>query len=398
MRWPFSLRNPEGTVARSDEIAASPETRFTFKLFQELFRQDSSANIFFSPCSVMLCLAMVYDGARGETRSGMAGALQLAGLDSAGVESVVVRLKSVLQAREAGVQLLISNSLWCNQSIQVDSAYTARAHEIYDAEVREVDFSAGDTVARINDWISEKTVGKIPRMIDHLDRLTLLVALNAIYFKGLWKQPFRRQLTRDETFTTGSGEKKTLPRMVQAGEFRYWEQREFQAAVLPYQGSRIAMYVLLPSRDSSLTKLRDLIGAARWVAQWEDWTKKFALTQGSVYLPRFKMSYMAELRSALVKLGMERAFDRQRAEFGGIRNPPPQVWIDQVLHRAVAEVNEEGTEAAAVTMGVMVASAMRARRPERHFEMVVDRPFLFLIRDEVSGNILFMGSVDDPTA
>jgi serpin B len=291
------------------------------------------------------------------------------------------------------VQVLISNSLWCNRSIRVDPAYATRAHEIYDAEVQEMDFAAADAPARINAWVSENTAGKIPHMIDSLERLTLLVALNAIYFKGLWKQPFQRDWTRDRPFTTGSGTEKILPRMLQRGRFRYFEQREFQAVVLPYQGSRIAMYVLLPERNSSLQKLHDLLGAARW----EGWTKQLALTKGSVHLPRFKMNYAAELRGALVNLGMERAFDQERAEFGGIRREPPPVWIAQLLHRAVAEVNEEGTEAAAATMVVMPMMAMRPQRPEPEFEMIVDRPFLFLIRDEMSGSILFMGSVVDPT-
>jgi len=395
MPWPFTSRNPESAGVLPDESTVPPETRFTFRLFHELARQDSSANIFFSPCSVMLCLAMVYDGARGETRSGMADALELSGLDSEAVESTVARLRSVLQKHEADVQLLISNSLWCNRSISVLPAYTARTREIYDAEVHEIDFAAADAAARINAWVSEKTADKIPHMVDRLNPLTLMVALNAIYFKGLWKQPFQRILTRDEPFTTGSGKKKTLPRMLQMGSFRYSEQREFQAVVFPYQGSRIAMYVFLPARNSSLEKLHSSLSAARW----DMWRKQFAQTRGSVHLPRFKMSYSAWLKGSLVNLGMGRAFDPERAEFGGIRNEPPQVWIDQVLHRAVAEVNEEGTEAAAVTMSVIMAtSALRPHRPEPYFEMIVDRPFLFLIRDETSGNILFLGSVVDPSA
>jgi serine protease inhibitor len=394
MRWLFTRDNPERATALPEAISAPPEICFTFKLFQELAQQDSSANILFSPCSVMLCLAMVYDGARGETRSGMASALQLSGLDSEGVESVVARLRSVLQWREAGVQLLLSNSLWCNQSIHVDPAYTTRAHEIYDAEVREVDFAAADAASRINAWVSEKTAGLIPRMVDGLDPLTLLAALNAIYFKGLWKHPFLKVMTRDEIFTTGAGEKKTLPRMLQMGTFRYWEQREFQAVALPYKGSRIAMYVLLPAQNSSLGELHGLLSAARW----EAWTKGFGQMQGSVHLPRFKTNYVASLRPALVNLGMERAFDPKRAEFGGIQSSPPPVWIDQVLHRAVAEVNEEGTEAAAAMMTQMLGSSPRPERPKPYFKMIVDRPFLFLIRDEMSGNILFMGSVVDPSA
>jgi serine protease inhibitor len=118
---------------------------------------------------------------------------------------------------------------------------TSRTHEIYDVEVHEIDFAAADAASRINAWVSEKTAAKIPHMVDALDSLTLMVALNAIYFKGLWEEPFLQVMTHDEPFTTGAGEKKTLPRMLRMGTLRYWEQREFQAVVLPYKGSRIAM-------------------------------------------------------------------------------------------------------------------------------------------------------------
>jgi serine protease inhibitor len=390
MEWPFTSRNPESADATSDESAALAEIRFAFRLFQELVDRDASTNIFFSPFSVMLCLAMVYDGAQGETRVGMARALELTGLDSAGVESAIAGLRSVIQKQEAGVQLLISNSLWCNEIIQVDPAFTARAREIYGAEVREIDFAAADAPARINAWVSEKTAAKIPRIIDHLSALTLLVSLNAIYFKGLWKQSFQRDWTRDRPFAAGSGKEKVLPRMLQRGRFRYFEQADFQAVVLPYQGARVAMYIFLPARTYSLRELHGLLSPSRW----ETWMKQFALTLGSVGLPRFKMGYAAELRPALTNLGMERAFDRERAEFGGIRKGPAAFWIDQVLHRAVADVNEEGTEATAATEFLSFGKSPKPAEPE--FEVIVDRPFLFLIRDEASGNILFIGSVSDP--
>lgn len=339
-------------------------------------------------------LTMVYDGATEETRSDMANALQLSGLDSAGVDGVVSRLRSVAEEQDAGVRQLVSNSLWCSLRIQVDPAFRARAHEVYDAEVFEVDFAAVHVADKINAWGSEKTDGKIARVVDSLDRLTLLVALNAIYFKGLWKQPFQRSWTRDRPFTTGPGKQKIVPLMLQRGRFRYFEQHDFQAVVLPYQGARMAMYVFLPAAKSNLKKVHELLSAAAW----EEWTKKFASTLGSVHLPRFKMNYEASLKTALTALGMASAFDPKRAKFGRIHDGPPPIWLDEILHRAVAEVNEEGTEAAAVTMTVMrTLSAARREPPEPEFEIIVNRPFLFLIRDEASGNILFMGSLVDPT-
>ena len=395
MRWPFTRRNMKPPDLLADDRAFAPEIRFTFKLFRELAARYSSANIFFSPSSVMLCLTIVYDGATEETRSDMANALQLSGLDFAGVDGVVSRLRSVAEEQDAGVRLLVSNSLWCSLRIRVDPAFRARTHEVYDAEVFEIDFAAGHVADKINAWVSEKTDGKIARMVDSLDRLTLLVALNAIYFKGIWKQPFQRSWTRDRPFTTGLGKQKIVPLMLQRGRFLYFEQRDFQAVVLPYQGARMAMYVFLPAAKSNLKKVHELLSAAAW----EEWTKKFASTLGSVHLPRFKMNYEASLKTALTALGMASAFDPKRAEFGRIHDGPPPIWLDEILHRAVAEVNEEGTEAAAVTMTVMRAlSATRREPPEPEFEIIVNRPFLFLIRDEASGNILFMGSLVDPTS
>ena len=177
--------------------------------------------------------------------------------------------------------------------------------------------------------------------------------------------------------------------------FSYRKGTGYQAVRLPYQDENLAMYVFLPAAKSNLKKVHELLSAAAW----EEWTKKFASTLGSVHLPRFKMNYEASLKTALTALGMASAFDPKRAEFGRIHDGPPPIWLDEILHRAVAEVNEEGTEAAAVTMTVMRAlSATRREPPEPEFEIIVNRPFLFLIRDEASGNILFMGSLVDPTS
>jgi serine protease inhibitor len=393
MRWPLSRRRPEGATALFSKASNSPETHFTFKLFHELARKDSAANLFFSPCSVMLCLAMVYDGAQGETRRGMAQALQLSGVDSESFENVVARLRTVLGRHDSDVQLLISNSMWCNQNIQVDPEYTARVRSVYDADICRIDFSSADAAAGINAWINKKTGGKISHMIGGLDPLAVLVALNAIYFKGLWQRPFVEEATRHESFTTGSGREKRLPRMLQFGRFQYFERRQFQAVKLPYRGSRFAMYVILPSTKSSLAELHQLLTAK----SWEHWTQKFAERAGSLGLPRFKIDCSINLRAALENLGMERAFDHAHAEFGGIRNEPPLVWVDQVMHRAVGEVNEKGTEAAAAT-AVVCVSSMRPRRPTPSFTMIVDRPFLVLIQDELTGTILFIGSVADPDA
>ena len=175
------------------------------------------------------------------------------------------------------------------------------------------------------------------------------------------------------------------------GSFHYCETSKFQAIKLPYENSRLAMYVFLPRQSSSLEAfLENLTSAA-----WDEWMKKFESLPGHLRLPRFKLTYGAELRAALGKLGMGIAFEPARARFDDISLPPPSIWIGQVLHRAFVEVNEKGTEAAAVTVATIRAMG-RWQPPTRTFEMIVNRPFFFAIRDDVTGTVLFLGAVRDP--
>jgi serpin B len=223
-----------------------------------------------------------------------------------------------------------------------------------------------------------------------MDPLTALVAINAIHFKGLWGKPFERVMTCEEIFHTSDGRKLKVPLMSQHGSYAYHEESKFQAVRLPYRAG-LAMYVFLPAKRSSLQEFRQNLNSARW----DHWTQRLETIRGHIRLPRFKLSCQADLNRALTKLGMGIAFDPQRARFDVIHAPPPEIWVGQVLHRAFVEVNEEGTEAAAVTAGLMALSSARPK-PPRTFEMIVDRPFFFAISHLSTNQILFMGSVEQP--
>jgi serpin B len=221
--------------------------------------------------------------------------------------------------------------------------------------------------------------------------LALLVALNAIYFKGLWKVPFEKSLTREERFFTPGNYSIKVPLMRRSAHYPYHEESTFQAVRLPYQGDRVGMYIFLPSKKSGLPAfLRTLTSA-----QWDRWMWTFSETEGVVGLPRFKFEHCVDLVPILAMLGMSEAFDPDKSHFDGLALPPPPVYIGQVIHRAVVEVNEEGTEAAAVT-AIAVAVASLGHSEPRRFQMVLDRPFFFVIRDDHSNMILFMGAVNDP--
>jgi serine protease inhibitor len=389
MPWPFARELSAIFASDVPDTSSSPSTRFAFKLFQQLATADAS-NVFFSPSSVMLCLAMVQELASGETRQAMAKALEIADLTPADAQLAITPLKSAFRPRPE-VTVRSANSLWCSDRAQVRPELAAKLHDLYEAELTSLDFAAAGAVPRINAWVSDQTNGMISHILDQLSPIDVLVAINAIYFKGCWTIPFIRAITRDGPFTTATGQTKQLPMMLQGAKYDYYEDGRLQAVALPYNGG-MAMYVVLPAERTDLQQFQRSLTSGLW----ESWLAKLEPMPGTILLPRFKLDYFAPLEPALKALGMERAFDRNRAEFEGIQAGGQAVWIDRVVHRAVAEVNEEGTEAAAATMVCESFSAMRPVRPPRTFQMIVNRPFFVAIRDQATGTILFMGWIGDP--
>jgi serine protease inhibitor len=388
MRWPFAQKSSAFLASHVTEASRSPSTRFAFRLFREL---AGSSNVFFSPSSVMLCLAMVHEVASGETRQAMAKVIEIVGLDPVDTELAMAALKAPFRWREH-LEVMGANSLWCSDRVQVRPEYAAKFRNIHDAELATLDFGSANAVPRINAWIDEKTKGKINNIVDVLSPLTAMVAVNAIYFKGRWKTAFERDFTRDGLFTTASGQKKQLPMMRQLGRYSYHEDLKSQAVVLPYVGG-VALYVVLPAAGIDARQFQQSLSSGTW----ESRLARFNEADGTIQIPRFKLDYRAQLDQTLKVLGMERAFDPNRAEFDGVRAEQIPIWIDQVLHRAVAEVNEEGTEAAAATAAMYCCSSSASiKRTPRLFQMIVDRPFFVVIRDEATGTILFMGWVGDP--
>ena len=393
MPWPFARKVSEklSAVLASDvpRTSSSPSTRFAFKLFRELATADAS-NVFFSPSSILFCLAMVQELASGETRRDMAKALEIANLTPADAQLVIDALKAAFRPRPE-VTLRSANSLWCSDHAPVRPELAAKLHDIYDAEWTALDLAAAAAVPRINAWVNDKTNGMIRHILDKLSPLAVLVAINAVYFKGRWTIPFIRAVTQDGPFSTATGQTKQLPMMLQSAKYDYYEDKRLQAVALPYNGG-MTMYVVLPAERTDGQQLQRSLTSGLW----ESWLAELEPMPGTVRLPRFKLDYCAPLEPALKALGMERAFDRNQAEFDGIHAGGQAVWIDRVVHRAVVEVNEEGTVAAAATMVAECQSASRPVRRLRIFQMIVNRPFFVAIRDELTGTILFMGWIGDP--
>jgi serine protease inhibitor len=381
---------PPQATGNLDPRLAAANVKFGFKLYSELTKQSAEKNIFVSPSSVALCLTMAYNGASGETRQAMGRALETQALSLDELDRAYAELRAALDSPDAKVRLAIANSLWARRGLQFKPDFIQRNKDYFGAEVTALDFDDPAAASAINRWVSAKTNGKIDKIVDQIDPSSVLFLINAIYFKGAWARSFDPAKTREDNFTLLRGTKR-VPMMSQSGNYRYLETNDFQAVSLPYGGGRVSFYVFLPTPSSSLAAFEKSLTEANW----QQWMPAFRATDGDLSLPRFRVTYEATLNDALKALGMDVAFDAGRADFSGmIQTGGQNVFISSVKHKTFAEVNEEGTEAAAVTSTEMRATSMR-REPQR-FRMIVNRPFFCAIRDNTSGAVLFMGSIYDP--
>ena len=381
----LALQQPNTAV---DSKLVDANTKFGFKLFQEVLKQDSKRNVFVSPTSIAIALSMTYNGASGETQQAMANALELQGMSLDNINQANNTLKASLENADPAVQMSIANSLWARQGISFNPEFIKQNQQFYGAKVTELDFAKPDSSNIINNWVKENTRGKIDNIVGQLKPDDVLFLINAIYFKGNWTKKFDKSQTTERPFNLSNGSQKQHPMMSQSGKYRYYENETFQAVSLPYGKGRMSLYVFLPSKTMNLNTFQQQLKSENW----QQWMNQFRLRQGSVELPRFKFDYDIKLNNALKALGMETAFSNQ-ANFSNMTSA--SVAINEVKHKTFVEVNEEGTEAAAATSVGMVLTS--ARMPaEEPFQMVVDRPFFCAIRDNQTGTILFMGSIKEP--
>lgn len=370
-----------------DSRLVTAHTRFGLKLFWQLWQQGGAKNTLISPSSVALALGMTYNGASGTTQQAIAAALALEDMSLEDLNQANAGLMAALENADPAVKLAIANSLWGQQDFSFNADFLQRNQEFYDAEITTLDFSSADAVARINAWVNDRTGGKIPTIVDQIDPNLVLFLINAVYFKGSWTRAFDATATIDRPFDRLDGTTKQQPMMVQQGQYRYAEADRFQAISLPYGNKRFSLYIFLPRPESSLSEFQ----SALTPENWETWMTQFALRSGSIEIPRFTFEYSHSLNDALEAMGMAVAFS-EAADFAHLS--ATSTAISEVQHKTFIEVNEAGTEAAAVTsVGIR---ALSARPVESPFEMRVDRPFFLAIRDDQTGTLLFLGLVIEP--
>jgi serpin B len=366
-------------------------TAFALELYHALRKDDG--NLFLSPYSISTALAMTYGGARGDTALQMAETLHFC-LDQKQLHPAFARLRSELNAvqKKGGVQLHTANSLWPHKDYPFLKEYLALTKKFYGASIRSVDYKTASEKARtrINGWVEKETEDKIKDLIQPgvLTPLTRLVLVNAIYFKGNWARQFKKSLTHDAPFHLTPEKTIEAPFMTQEGTFRYGEDGGLQILELPYEGDDLAMLILLPRRVAGLAELEKVLTPEN-LNQWITHLREQKI---EVFVPKFKLASSFSLNETLVSMGMRDAFDQTKANFAGM-DGTTLLYISAAIHQAVVEVNEEGTEAAAATGIVMGLKAM----PAQPTTFRADHPFIFLIRDNRSGSILFMGRVIDPT-
>jgi serpin B len=383
--------SPAEGIAR---IAASSNA-FGLDLYGHL--RSSPGNVALSPASISVALAMTWLGAKGETAACMKRVLRVDGSPGEVAEGWG-KLSASLRDSEDALTFRVANRLFGEKSYTFVDAFQDATRAAFGAPLEAVDLKSAPepTRAHINGWVEGETQGRIRNLIPEgvISPDARLILVNAVYFLARWRDPFAKEATSAAPFFTSKSRQKDVPTMRQMATLRLAHRQGVKVLEIPYMGDRMSLLVALPDERDGL----DAVEASLRPARLEAWVKALAPERVAVSLPKFEVnpSGAVPLGELLKAMGMGIAFDRQKADFTGIANPPDpsdRLSIGAVLHKAFVKVDEMGTEAAAATTVMMLgATAMRARP----VEFKADHPFLFFLRDDVSGLILFMGRVAEP--
>jgi len=385
----------------SDELAQdvggalpAANTEFAVKMFKKLNEgEGADKNLFISPLSISTALSMVYNGATGATQQAIADTLEYTDIDITELDAAWINLIKSLENVDEDIVLAIADSIWMDDQFApaVKADFLDAMVKYFESELFTIDFQGPDALGEINGWIEDNTNGKIKDMLDQIPADVVMYLINALYFKANWLYPFDVEDTSEQDFTLADGSKKTVdmmkfPKLVTS--FQFTADADYCAVRLPYGRDKVAFYGFIPwSYDNDKT-VEDFI-AGMTADKLEAYIADVAYPEGegagiSIWLPRFKIEYKKTLNDALEALGMGPAFG------GGFDDIAPGIAISRVIHQTFIEVNEEGTEAAAATVVEMFSGITP--------NFIATQPFFFLIRDDRSGTILFMGKVADPAA
>lgn len=374
---------PELTAA--EKIMIESSNQFAFSLFREIVAQEADTNIFISPLSISYALGMCYNGANGLTEDSMRQTLCYGDITDQEINASYKTLTQTLSVIDPKVIIEIANSIWYRTGFEVEDDFIDVNQEYFDSEVSEANFADPAVCDQINTWIEDKTHDKIQDMLDcPIDPSVVMYVINAIYFKGTWTYEFDKGKTSEMDFYLADGSITRCDMMSQKNKFSHILTDDFEAVDLPYGNAGYSMAVFLPAEGKTTGDFISDLSEENW----KNWLDEFKSDSIILRLPKFKIKCGIELKNVLTALGMGIAFGGM-ADFTGITRHGG-IFISRVLHNTFVQVDEEGTEAAAATV---VEFREFASEPK---SMIVDRPFVFVIHDNYTGTILFMGRITNP--
>ncbi|XP_033760694.1 leukocyte elastase inhibitor-like [Pecten maximus] len=383
------------TVFRDDKLHTDFQTsnaEFTLEIYKRLTKMSTDGNLFYSPFSISAAMSMVYLGAREQTADQMIPALSIQSLGQRVHDAYEDYLKVVL-GKSDNVTLHIANRLYPNSKTDIVPSFIELCAKHYQADTKTMDYRQFEAARKeINEWVSQQTAEKIKDLLPEgsLNPLTMMVLVNAIYFKGDWETPFDDKVTKDMTFHNLNGQQKTVKMMIEkATKFPFKQDDELKCKVLelPYRGNDLSMVIILPNDIDGLPALEEKLTPS----VIKGLTTKMPPIKVEVFLPKFKLKSRFELSKLFQSMGMTDLFDGSKADLTGT-DASKMSYVSAIFHQAFVDVNEKGTEAAAATAVVMMFGMARPTTP---IQFKADHPFMFVIKDNRSDTILFVGRYVD---
>lgn len=377
----IELRGSEAEMVKSDQ-------QFAIEFFANVFNEEAAEldkNFMISPLSLSMALAMTWNGADGETKAVMQKVLKLDGYTDQEVNEYYEKLREGLLKTDPSTKLAIANSIWTNKNIKFKDDFIRLNNEYFNSTVESVDFSDANSVKLMNKWAADNTNNLITHVLDKTNPNALMYLMNALYFKGIWTSEFNSRNTSSKPFYSEDGQTKNVDMMHQKSSFNYNENQTMQIVELPYGNQAFSMIVLLPKEGN---KLADVTQELQNSNSWGNLVSGLRSTQVDLYLPKFKTEYSRVLNDVLEKMGMGIAFEPGAADFS--RMTDADAFISFVEQFTYINTDEVGTEAAAVTV---VGIELTSYQPDRTATFNANRPFIYIIRENSTGSILFMGAV-----
>jgi len=369
-------------LTEEEKELSSASVNFAFNIAQQLSSLRPDSNLIISPLSIHLALGMTWNGSAGATDSAMREVLGFGAMERNEILNAYQGLMDILSGIDDNVASEIANSIWYREGFPVKDSFLNESEEYFNAEVHALDFSSPDAPDIINNWVKEKTHGKIEKIIDGIPGDVVMYLINAIYFRGTWKYEFDEEKTEPDTFYLEDGTRIMCDMMEGGGVFRWLFKDKFSAVELPYGDGWFRMVIFLPQDiDSFIARLTP--------EHWNEWLSEFEEDSGVVRMPKFELEYEDSLAEVLIQMGMGIAFSPY-ADFS--RMSDASLCIDQVLHKTYVKVDEEGTEAAAVTVVGMIEGSSSGGHPF----LEINRPFVFVIYESHTGTIWFVGRIMKP--